>query len=79
MKTKAVFRSGDEEHTGVSCYNCGTKFSSSLRGNEKIGDFIICSCGCRGAYLTGYISPELPDDFSEQIEELKKIGKREKR
>lgn len=49
---KFVFKSGDEEDTGVECYDCGKPFSESLHGDEKIGDFVVCSCGARGAYIT---------------------------
>lgn len=58
---KAVFRSGDEEGTGVRCYDCGEKFSDALTGNEKIGDFVTCAhCGGRGAYITEVLVKEIP-------------------
>lgn len=53
---KVVFKSGDEETTHLCCYDCGTDFTESLKGDEKVGDFVVCSnCGGRGAYITEFL------------------------
>ena len=69
---KPVLQSGDEEDSGVRCWDCGEKFSDALTGAEKIGDFVVCSCGRRGSVLTGFVAPSLPGNFEAGIAALRK-------
>ena len=47
-----VFKSGDEVGTDVRCYNCGRLFRDSKDAiSGRKGDFVVCTCGGRGAYV----------------------------
>ena len=49
---ETVFKSGDEAGTDVRCYNCGRLFRESKEAlSGKVGDFVVCTCGGRGAYI----------------------------